>query len=90
MVEYLANLSRLNLSEKEKSEMQIELNSIVKQIGKLDELDVDNIPPIASMAPQKSVFREDKVLESLDSEDVFKNAPERIGNFFKVPRIIEE
>ena len=25
MVEYLANLSRLNLSEKEKSEMQIEL-----------------------------------------------------------------
>ncbi|MDI3480927.1 MAG: aspartyl-tRNA(Asn)/glutamyl-tRNA(Gln) amidotransferase subunit [Tepidanaerobacteraceae bacterium] len=89
-VDHVANLARLYLSEEEKAEMMEKLNSILDYMEKLNELDTTNIEPTAHVIPIKNVFREDEVKESLSLEETLKNAPDRSGNFFRVPRIIEE
>lgn len=89
-VEHVANLARLYLSEEEKAEMTEKLNSILDYMDKLNELDTTNVEPTAHVIPIKNVFREDEIRESLPLEEVLKNAPDKDGNFFRVPRIIEE
>ncbi|HHW01599.1 MAG TPA: Asp-tRNA(Asn)/Glu-tRNA(Gln) amidotransferase subunit GatC [Thermoanaerobacterales bacterium] len=89
-VEHVANLARLYLSEEEKAEMTEKLNSILDYMDKLNELDTSDVEPTAHVIPIKNVFREDVVQESLPLEKALENAPDRDGNFFRVPRIIEE
>ncbi|MHC4158736.1 MAG: Asp-tRNA(Asn)/Glu-tRNA(Gln) amidotransferase subunit GatC [Planctomycetota bacterium] len=37
-----------------------------------------------------NVFRDDSVKESLGTEKTLANAPQRDGEFFKVPKILDE
>ncbi|MCR4429986.1 MAG: Asp-tRNA(Asn)/Glu-tRNA(Gln) amidotransferase subunit GatC [Tepidanaerobacteraceae bacterium] len=89
-VDHVANLARLYLSEEEKAEMTEKLNSILDYMEKLNELDTTNVEPTAHVIPIKNVFRQDEVRESLSLEETLKNAPDRDGSFFRVPRVIEE
>lgn len=87
-VEHVALLSRLELTEEEKKMYQQQLSAILDYAGKLDKLDTGDVPPTAHVLPLKNVFREDKAGEHLDREKALANAPEREGDFFKVPRIV--
>ncbi len=89
-VEYIANLARLKLTEKETEYFTGQLSNIIRYIDQLKVLDTTNIEPTAHVMPIQNVFREDVVKPSLKVEDVLKNAPAKEDNLFKVPRIIEE
>ena len=89
-VEHVAKLARLELSESEKDEFTRELNEILDFVTKLNELDTTGIEPTAHAIPVTNVFRPDAVTPSLDPEVTLSNAPDRIGDFFKVPKSIEE
>ena len=47
------------------------------------------MPPTASPIPHANVFREDVPEPSLPVEEALRNAPEREGDRFRVPRITE-
>jgi aspartyl-tRNA(Asn)/glutamyl-tRNA(Gln) amidotransferase subunit C len=87
-VEHVAQLARLELSEKEIETYTEQLNSILEYVKVLDELDTSQVEPMAHVLPIQNIFREDELKPSLDREEVLENAPERAGEFFKVPRII--
>ncbi len=87
-VEHVALLARLELSEEEKEVYTKQLSDILEHARKLQDLDTEGVPPTAHVLPLQNVFREDRVGEHLDIEDVLSNAPEREGDFFKVPRIV--
>lgn len=87
-VEHVARLARLELSEKEIETYTEQLNSILEYVKVLDELDTSQVEPMAHVLPIHNIFREDEMKDSLDQEEALENAPERIGEFFKVPRII--
>ena len=87
-IEYLARLARIKLNEKEKERFEKELKKIIEYVSQLKEVDTENVEPSYHVLPVTNVFREDKVEKSLDVEEVLKNAPDRVKNFFKVPRII--
>ena len=87
-IEYLARLSRIKLNEEEKERFEKELTKIIEYVSQLKEVDTENVEPSYHVLPVTNVFREDKVEKSLDVEEVLKNAPDRVKNFFKVPRII--
>lgn len=89
-VEHVARLARLALSEAEKARMQAELSAILAYIDKLKELDVDGVEPTSHAVPLVDVMREDEVQPSLPREAMMANAPDRAGEFFRVPRIIED
>ena len=89
-VEHVARLARLELTEIEKEEFTGQLNEILDFVEKLNELDTTNIEPTAHAIPVANVFRPDQVTPSLDLEGALSNAPDRVDNFFKVPKMLEE
>ena len=88
-VEYVAHLSRLELSEVEKEKFAHQLDDILRYMEKLDELDTTDVEPLVHVSERQNVFREDAVGEPLPREDALSNAPESRQGCFKVPRIVE-
>ncbi|MHC4619358.1 MAG: Asp-tRNA(Asn)/Glu-tRNA(Gln) amidotransferase subunit GatC [Planctomycetota bacterium] len=89
-VRKVAKLSRLELTEAEVEEFTGQLSAILDYVEKMNELDTANVEPLAHCLPVSNVFREDVVKESLGTEKALANAPERDGEFFKVPKILED
>ena len=89
-VEHVARLSRLALTDQEKDRMRRELDGILSYIDKLRALDTANVPPTSHAVPMTNVMREDEPRPSLSQDEMLANAPERSGEFFRVPKIIEE
>ncbi len=89
-VRKVAKLSRLELTEAEVEEFTDQLSAILDYVEKMKELDTDGVEPIAHCLPISNVFRQDRVQESLGTEKALANAPQRDGNFFKVPKILDD
>jgi len=89
-VRKVARLSRLDLTEAEVEEFTCQLSAILDYVEKMNELDTDNIEPLAHCLPISNVFRADSVKESLGTEKTLANAPQRNGEFFKVPKILDD
>ena len=89
-VRKVAKLSRLELTEAEIEEFTDQLSAILDYVEKMNELDTDNVEPLAHCLPISNVLREDRAKESLGTEKALVNAPQRDGNFFKVPKILED
>ena len=86
---YVAELAQLKLTPEEESRLNGELREMVAWLGKLQEVDVAGVEPMIYGGAPKGVFREDAQKPSLDREAVLQQAPERLGDEFKVPRIVE-
>ena len=86
----VARLSRLDLTEAEVEEFTGQLSAILDYVEKMNELDTDNVEPLAHCLPVSNVFRADSVKESLGTERTLANAPQRDGEFFKVPKILDD
>jgi len=89
-VRKVARLSRLDLTEAEVEEFTGQLSAILDYVEKMNELDTDNVEPLAHCLPISNVFRADSVKESLGTEKTLANAPQRDGEFFKVPKILDD
>ena len=89
-VRKVAKLSRLDLTEAEVEEFAGQLSAILGYVEKMNELDTENVEPLAHCLPVSNVFREDSVKESLGTEETLRNAPQRDGEFFKVPKILDD
>jgi len=87
---HVARLARLELSEPELEKMREQLNSILTYIDRLKELDVAGVEPTSHAVPTVNVMRDDVVVPSFPREEMLANAPDRVGDFFRVPRIIED
>ncbi|MHC4532200.1 MAG: Asp-tRNA(Asn)/Glu-tRNA(Gln) amidotransferase subunit GatC, partial [Planctomycetota bacterium] len=58
-VQKVAKLSRLELSETELEEFTSQLSAILDYVAKMNELDTENVEPLAHCLPISNVFRED-------------------------------
>lgn len=89
-VDHIARLARLDLSEDERVRMQAELTQILGHAEKVQELDLDDVPPTSHSVPLRNVMRPDLVSPSLPQGDALSNAPTVEDGRFRVPRIIED
>ncbi len=89
VVRRIAVLARLELSEEEENGFADQLSHILQYFEKLAALDTTNVEPTAHVVPMAEAYREDAVSNSPAPEEFRANAPERDGDFFKVPKIIE-
>ncbi len=89
-VRKVAKLSRLEVSDQQVHKLASQLNSILDYVNKLNELDTADIEPLAHCLPVQNVMREDNIQQSLGTDKVLTNAPERDDNHFIVPKIIDE
>ena len=67
-----------------------QLGAIIEYVEKMNELDTENVEPLAHCLPISNVFRKDEIRESMGAEETLANAPQRDGEFFKVPRILDD
>ncbi len=88
-VEHVAGLARLALREEEIEIFTRQLSDILTYVGKLNELDTEDVEPTSHVLPIKNVLREDEIRMSIEREKALGNAPDRTNGFFRVPRVIE-
>lgn len=91
-VRRIASLARIRLEEQEVGRMQAELTGILGWIEQLREVDTEGVEPMAGGAPQGQPamrMREDVVTEGDQAEAILANAPDRIGAYFAVPKVVE-
>jgi aspartyl-tRNA(Asn)/glutamyl-tRNA(Gln) amidotransferase subunit C len=89
-VEHVARLARLLLGPEEKERMRRELDGILTYIDKLRAVDTRSVEPTSHAVPMTNIMREDVTRPSFPQSDMLANAPDRSGDFFRVPKIIEE
>lgn len=89
-VEHVARLARFDLSGAEKERMRRELDGILSYIDKLRALDTTGVEPTSHAVPLTNVMRDDVEKPSLARDAMLANAPDRHGELFRVPKIIEE
>ena len=88
-VDYVAHLSRLELTEAEKDTFAEQLNSIVGYMDKLNALDTSGVEPMVHGIEGAQAVRPDSAGGSLPRDEALLNAPQQSEGCFKVPRIIE-
>jgi aspartyl-tRNA(Asn)/glutamyl-tRNA(Gln) amidotransferase subunit C len=81
----VAGLARLELREDEVERLEQQLNDILAAVSKVSELDLADVPATSHPLEVVNVWDEDEPRPCLSAEDALANAPEREGNFFKVP-----
>jgi aspartyl-tRNA synthetase len=88
-VKHIAKLARLKLSDSEADTYQKDLNSILDYVETLREIDTQNVRPMSHVLKLSNIWREDKPGNPKRTDSILSNAPEREGDYFKVPKIIE-
>ena len=88
-VEQVAMLARLELTDAESEILTGQMDAILAYVDKLNELNTDGIIPTSHAVPVENAFRADQVRPSIGAENALANAPERVDDFFRVPKVIE-
>lgn len=86
----VAKLARLALNDEELAKFSTQLNDILGYIEKLNEVDTENVEPLAHCLAVKNVFRDDIVKPSLGTQKALANSPAETSEFFKVPKILDD
>lgn len=89
-VDHVARLARLHLDDAEKARMAEQLARILTYIDALSELDTEGVEPTTHAVPVVNVMRDDETRPCPPQAEMLANAPDRAGDFFRVPRIIED
>jgi len=85
----IARLARIAVPEAELRPLAGELSHILEWIEQLNEVDTSDVPPMTSVVAMRLAWREDQVTDGGRPEDILRNTPERQGDYFVVPKVIE-
>jgi aspartyl-tRNA(Asn)/glutamyl-tRNA(Gln) amidotransferase subunit C len=88
-VRWVAHLARLDLSENELETMTRELSAILEYVDQLQKINTEHVEPLAHPLPIHNVFREDELAPCLPVDAALQNAPDRRGDFYVVPAVLE-
>lgn len=89
IVDHVARLARLELSEEERQRFTQQLASILDYCATLNQLDTEHVEPTSHVLALTNVFRDDVPGTPLARDTVLDAAPDHEDGFFKVPPIIE-
>jgi aspartyl-tRNA(Asn)/glutamyl-tRNA(Gln) amidotransferase subunit C len=88
-VRRIAHLARIAVADDEVEHLKGELNAILAFVEQLGEADVAGVEPMTSVTPMVMKTREDVVTDGDIADDIVKNAPDRQGHYFVVPKVVE-
>jgi aspartyl-tRNA(Asn)/glutamyl-tRNA(Gln) amidotransferase subunit C len=87
---HVARLARLALEGAEADRIREQLGRLLDYMKQLDRLDTRDVVPTSHAVDIGTPLREDDVRPFGDREALLQNAPDRAGDFFRVPRILED
>jgi aspartyl-tRNA(Asn)/glutamyl-tRNA(Gln) amidotransferase subunit C len=89
MVEHIAELAKLRLTDDEIERYAEQLSAILDYAERLQTLDTEAIPPTASVLPLRNVMRPDVARPSLPREEVLANTADAADDQFRVEAILD-
>ncbi len=90
LVEKLADLSKLEFDENEKTEIVQTLSNMLDFVGRLDDVNVDGVEPLIYMNDAINIMRMDTAIMEITKEEALKNAPLADSDYIKVPKVIRK
>ena len=89
VLERVSKLAELELP-KEREQVLQDFQRMVEFAGMLEELDLGGVEPLYQVNEGEAgnAFREDLVTQEMEQEEALRNAPQRRGAFFEVPKTI--
>lgn len=88
-VRHIASLARLRFTEEEEARLAREMSEVLDYVAKLEELDVEGVPPRSHVLDTHNVFREDQARARISREEALQGAPGADASYFRVPKVIE-
>jgi aspartyl-tRNA(Asn)/glutamyl-tRNA(Gln) amidotransferase subunit C len=88
-VEKIAHLARLALTAEQKAQYAQQLTAVLDYAARLDELDLEDVPPTPHAVAQQNIMREDEVEPSLPTGALFYNAPRHQDNQFLIQPVLD-
>jgi aspartyl-tRNA(Asn)/glutamyl-tRNA(Gln) amidotransferase subunit C len=84
---HVAHLARLEIPEAEIERVREELGAILEAVGKVSELDLEDVEPTSHPLDVVNVYGEDEPRPSLPREEALRNAPDPADGAFRVPAV---
>ena len=88
-VRKIAFLARIRVDDADLEPLAGELNNIIGWVESLGEVDTDGVAPMTSVAEMTLRRRDDVVDDGGDADRVLANAPDREGDYYAVPKVVE-
>jgi aspartyl-tRNA(Asn)/glutamyl-tRNA(Gln) amidotransferase subunit C len=85
LINHIADLARLRLTEEEIDKFLPQLKEILEAFSKLDEVETKNTKPSFHPVELKNIMREDKKTRCLTQEKALSNSKENKDGYFKGP-----
>ena len=82
---HVAELARLALTEEEVERLGDQLRAILEAVGKVSELELDDVPPTSHPLDLVNVWGDDVPRPSLPRDAALANAPDPEADAFRVP-----
>ena len=84
----VAHLARISLSTEETQALAQQLSSVLKHFEQVAKVKTDGIEPLVTATDMETFWRPDQAVAWENAEAAMANAPEAIGNLFKVPPVV--
>lgn len=88
-VRKVSSLAKIRMNDEELERMAPQLSKIIGFVEQLNEVDTDNVEPLASVVDITLELREDKITDGDCVDRVLANAPESTQGYFVVPKVVE-
>ena len=89
-VRKVAKLARLNLPDDKIATYTGQLESILGYVSQLEQIDTTGVPETTRAVEVTNVTRQDGVDPTPVREEILNQAPQREGDFFRVPKILAD
>ena len=89
-VRKVAKLARLNLPDDKIATYTGQLESILGYVSQLEQVDTTGVPETTRAVEVTNVTRQDGVDPTPVREEILNQAPQREGDFFRVPKLLAD
>ncbi|NCC22011.1 MAG: Asp-tRNA(Asn)/Glu-tRNA(Gln) amidotransferase subunit GatC [Alphaproteobacteria bacterium] len=85
----IAQLARIRVTEEDVERLAPQLSNIMQFVEQLEEVNTDNVGPLANVVDITPRLRADVVSDGGIPGAVLANAPEEQEHYFVVPKVVE-
>ena len=86
----VAQLARLEIPDNQVQLFTSQLEKILGYVAQLEAVDTKDVPPTTRAVEVVNVVREDEVMTTNAREQLLNQAPQREGDFYRVPKILSD
>lgn len=87
-IEKIAKLARLDVAPDKAKELAEQLQRVLNHFEQIAQVETTGVEPLVTPTEIETYWREDVVVQELTPEEILSNAPDKIGNLFRVPPVI--